>query len=1203
MKLDVPGSVSPLDLSYEMGLAGSTVNLSAEISGKVWENALGVENLVLEDTLFTLSFPSSKPWRSFAFDVSATFWYLTSPVSLMGSYASDGQFSLTAGFDKFGTEEIDSIFSTLFSDSLSLPDFAVEIGSASLSVVSGTGLSVSLFDVVIADYTARKITVTFNTSGASLSGALSSKLLPFGEVGLRNGVVQLAFWSSNKKKQVEFMLGGLLTVDFLGVDVKAVVHLYPIRGGFAWAVLAELAASQQPFAISDVVRDIKDSFLDFSLKNVLFIATPQDNLAVENLYPEYRIRKGVQVLGVIDRIPPLNTLLKKDVRNLVFSAGWSKVSGFNLAVSLPAASSLDLGNGIRTKPISLAIRTKPVELAVVAGLTVSVKDSTPLDFSFVLAANLTGASASAEMKGWWVKPFLIDNLKIGEIVLLSIEIIYAQFVSTGTPSGFGLAGGLKIGQVEAHIALNVSAEPRCQMLSARVNELGISDLVDFAGELIQERIPSIPANFFRFEELRVYICPFGIVQGTTTYPQGFSFRANMMFFEKRAEIECKIDQAEKSIGIAGSIQNFKLGPLSLRGSNGPQAELKCHLGVLRQQLVIDGVVSLFDLQSQTCVDMQFMPEPKFKFFVSLKFAKIFMFQLNAELIGSLGRNLDGADFSLHAELQNDILRYVAQQVIEEFEAAKVFAAKGLEAAQEKVKKAEKEWKAMITGAEKKVDEARKNWESYEKTVRSSSQPVIDKYLSEITRLQNNIEEARKAFESALQDARAAVEQANRDRGAALAAANRDIEWAKYDVDRGIAGAQRALDYARADLSAAFGSAQRAINSAQWEVWSLQNQIYHVKGIIREYERAPWYHFWKKAAIAGLWSAVWGLEASKAVASGILDAARAVLWSTEYLSKEGAVRAAQSALVAARETGRLSLSAAQGALTAADETSKFAVDRANNVLLGVEKGAQFAAFQGAIKALQVFKDANKVAHDVAVKAIEGLMDCAALTAFTLAKVGLKVAKTSTALLDAAKEGLALAKKATEKVIAVLKEMVRLGATALNITQVILSGSVREVFGTGGEKSRPLSAAVGGYFLGNRFDFKLEFNPKNFVAFFETIFKKLWDMITGSNSFSVITSDPEEDNQATARPASAYESGTYALMPSDVILDDSRHFTLARKRFAPVNAQVSSEAIDESVTISIPCSPFTGIPIFPPHVVISLADRMMQEDGLSVKRFGL
>ena len=46
MKLDVPGSVVPLDLHYEMGLTRSTINFTAKISDETWEDALGVDGLV-----------------------------------------------------------------------------------------------------------------------------------------------------------------------------------------------------------------------------------------------------------------------------------------------------------------------------------------------------------------------------------------------------------------------------------------------------------------------------------------------------------------------------------------------------------------------------------------------------------------------------------------------------------------------------------------------------------------------------------------------------------------------------------------------------------------------------------------------------------------------------------------------------------------------------------------------------------------------------------------------------------------------------------------------------------------------------------------------------------------------------------------------------------------------------------------------------
>jgi hypothetical protein len=139
------------------------------------------------------------------------------------------------------------------------------------------------------------------------------------------------------------------------------------------------------------------------------------------------------VAAVVDSLPVLNNLLRTDVSGLILNAGWSKESGFDLKIALPASTTLDFGSGIRSTPISLEIQTQPLQLAVSAGVTIPVKDSPPLDFSFVLEAGIAKATALAHTQGWWVEPFGVDNLKIGPTVTLSIEIIYEQFLATGTP--------------------------------------------------------------------------------------------------------------------------------------------------------------------------------------------------------------------------------------------------------------------------------------------------------------------------------------------------------------------------------------------------------------------------------------------------------------------------------------------------------------------------------------------------------------------------------------------------------------------------------------------------------------------------------------------------------------------------------------------------------------------------------------------------
>jgi hypothetical protein len=308
------------------------------------------------------------------------------------------------------------------------------------------------------------------------------------------------------------------------------------------------------------------------------------------------------------------------------------------------------------------------------------------------------------------------------------------------------------------------------------------------------------------------------------------------------------------------------------------------------------------------------------------------------------------------------------------------------------------------------------------------------------------------------------------------------------MDNDINKAERALHMANTDLSNAFGDAERAIDGAIREVQGLENQITGLKNNIQECEDAPLYQFWKKGAIPGLWVEVGTLEAAKAVATSALDAARAVLSGAEYLSKVAAVQTARAALELARDIGHTSLSAAQTALQETDETTKSVMENAKQILSGVGTGVESVAFQGAIDALEVFKRANEMAYKAALGAIEGLMQSAAFVAFTTAKAGLEVAKESTALLDATNQTLGLAEQTTEIVLGVVQKLTQFGAQAVNIKTIVISGTLRGALGVGGQNSRPLSALVKGDLIGDSFNFTIEFNPSDTVAFVTALFKK-------------------------------------------------------------------------------------------------------------------
>ena len=65
----------------------------------------------------------------------------------------------------------------------------------------------------------------------------------------------------------------------------------------------------------------------------------------------------------------------------------------------------------------------------------------------------------------------------------------------------------------------------------------------------------------------------------------------------------------------------------------------------------------------------------------LKFADIFLFQLDAKLEGTLSiRSLENADFVFHALLQQEILRYVKDRIDAQFEIFRSSAEEGVDTA-------------------------------------------------------------------------------------------------------------------------------------------------------------------------------------------------------------------------------------------------------------------------------------------------------------------------------------------------------------------------------------------------------------------------------------------------------------------------------------------------------------------------------------------
>lgn len=144
---------------------------------------------------------------------------------------------------------------------------------------------------------------------------------------------------------------------------------------------------------------------------------------------------GVQFCATVGQVAVINDLMRgESIVGLTLSIGYSSLFGFTLEMSMPTAGFMKFGNGIESTAIKMRIDTSPIGLSISAGLSVPAPGSpAPLEFILTLHATDVNASATGEMKGYWHNPFGLENVRVGPRLALLIEIIYAQFVATGTP--------------------------------------------------------------------------------------------------------------------------------------------------------------------------------------------------------------------------------------------------------------------------------------------------------------------------------------------------------------------------------------------------------------------------------------------------------------------------------------------------------------------------------------------------------------------------------------------------------------------------------------------------------------------------------------------------------------------------------------------------------------------------------------------------
>lgn len=87
------------------------------------------------------------------------------------------------------------------------------------------------------------------------------------------------------------------------------------------------------------------------------------------------------------------------------------------------------------------------------------------------------------------------------------------------------------------------------------------------------------------------------------------------------------------------------------------------LGPQEQHILIDGAAKMFDLEASVHSIFDILPVPSMSFPIHLSFGDALRMSLTAELVGLIDwKNLHGADFMIHAVLEQDIIAYLIAQL-------------------------------------------------------------------------------------------------------------------------------------------------------------------------------------------------------------------------------------------------------------------------------------------------------------------------------------------------------------------------------------------------------------------------------------------------------------------------------------------------------------------------------------------------------------
>ncbi|MCX7099722.1 MAG: hypothetical protein NTV43_17655 [Methylococcales bacterium] len=1013
-------------------------------------------------------------------ELSASFSTASRSFGLGGKLASKFV-GLYAEAEDFTLDDLNDIFVSITGEQLALPEFDVTFKDVLLGLATADGsvASVALTKglTLIASVNIHghdcEVIALISPDGVAFTGSLGK--LDIGPVQIETAKLHFQIYKASSGKPVEFAIIGTAKIEGLEVECKAG---YEKLGG-SWTCVLYAGLHAASFGLSTIFPEAKGSFVDsLRFRKLAFVYASADCSTLDADYA-FPVRKGLQLMAVLEEIQELSNLTGSTQSGLMFSAHFGG-TGTDIAIALENTK-LKLGKSVSCDPFRIMIVIQPQPaLDLVFGLDVSLpKQSKPLHFDLKLEVGVAEARGSATLKNWWEEPFGIEHLKIGPALALQLGINYAQFVSTGLPDEFGFAGGLKLGNVEAQMALSISEDPSHEILLGSLSQLTPQDLVEFAKTITGLHLePGDVPDFFEIHDLQLYCAPTGCSIGTIIFEPGFSFGGKLILFGKTASIYTRF--SSQGMVAKGHIDTLELGPLKIRGELGKNADLDLELTADKQAVLIDGAFDFLGLEAGLLVDIS---KHGVKFHFEESFFGQIKYVVHGESQGTLTQ-ISSLDFLLSSQFDNTLTAYLKNTVADKIHAAINVVEGDINDAQLKVDAAENIYKKQYDKAMQTLNDAQAK---ADENLRLCSRRVAEetnKYTDALEAANQKLSQAKAAYDKALQDAQNAVGKMQGDFDTAMRKAEAALNQAQADYDKAMRSAQQAVDDAQRKYDNAMGSAASDVRNAREKVGSLQHDI---DGDKSELDHLEWYEGFRAAVLL---ADICGLEISMRGAQGILWGAEKLLDIVRIGGDFTVFQRAKDTLELVRSGGKyLALKGAKNAVEATKVGIEYGVlEAAKQTLNGIQQSTEYTLWQSAQQTLTTLETTGRDGLTQAEADLEKIGQSATYLALEAAKQGLEAVKqgTAAAAFESAKVTLEALKHGVEDMLALGEYVARHAGDVVDVKKVSLSSRLIAI-----ESGDFFKAQVAIAVLGNDYDWRLDFKVRDAGGFVESLFKLALD----------------------------------------------------------------------------------------------------------------